>query len=569
VTKRSPFAEALRAALDQSGTFSRQEWAEVLQVSKPAISQWVNDHTLPEPENLRSIVEVVKSADGTPPEVVERLEAALQAPAAQVSPHGLRAGRSFADYAARPLFSAFTRMWNGLTPAVKEAVLAQAVELCGRAFPLQEDTGSAPLSAFLDALGRLSPERREAVLEQAAALCARAEQAPWEEAAPGALRLVAAQADDGAVAEAARTAPARSYSVSVRNGVRLADALRAGPMHLAAVRDGVQAPRYDFYTLRRGRDDDPRRRFAMLQLTRKLEFGSIRANELLLYVVRGSVRLRAAPASRWTELASGGDGQVFWIRSPGESPGLPPLQVEPTSVQPPLLLAVFYARNGVEVESDASGQWFRPAETPWTPVAGHDAPVVVGAIPDGEAALEAFVAGNPIRDAHSVHRGARGAGQLSDADPPWWETGGSALNVRVLRFHRPAQGQTEDAVWLDSHGGEEIIIPLRGRFLCVYVDLHEGETDFRDDTCARFPDARRRHLGAESASEWSPSFPQPLPDLMLLDSHCAHGFFAVGDEDCYALHVRFLPSLAALGAGGEPIPEEAPRPYEAPRVVNQ
>jgi hypothetical protein len=589
VKNHSPFAKSLRALLDESGVLARREWAQVLRVSTAAISQWVNDRTIPEPENLRSIVRIVSSSDRTRPELLERFNEVISAPAGQVSPHGLRAGRSFADYMTRPLFSTFERMWNGLTPSMKETVLADAVELCSRAFEAEQSLadggiqGAWSLKGFLDALSRLPARQREQVLVDATALCARIDTShshSEENAETPKLRLLAGLLPATAgppelMAGAAQPSFPNSHSVVVCDGISLEDALRSGPRSIGAVRDGaLRAPEYEFFELRRSGNDDSRRRIAIWTVPTNRRYGSLKVNELFAYVLKGAIQYRFTPSREWIELDAGSQRQVLWIRSPGAERGIPPFEVRVVGREKPVVLAVFYCKEGVEVQTDLSGNWFRPQETGWSDVPespSHDATLLItGEIPREAAKLAEFVSDNPIREYGYVHDGARRNHQLRDADPPWWQTDRSALNLRVLQFPRPAPDQKEDAVWLDSHAGEEVIVPLQGKFECVFVDLAEGETEFRDGQCDKFAKERWRHREAESASERkTPFVEEPLPGIMLLKSSCAHGFFATGDRECYALHVRILPPSHESSSGGETAPTSEQWIYPEPRAVNQ
>src|SRR5215510_3181024 len=58
--QRSPFATALARLLDETKLLTRQQWAELLDVSPAAISQWVNDKTIPRPEVLRMVIDALE-----------------------------------------------------------------------------------------------------------------------------------------------------------------------------------------------------------------------------------------------------------------------------------------------------------------------------------------------------------------------------------------------------------------------------------------------------------------------------------------------------------------------------
>lgn len=55
--KRSKFAEAISAILDASG-MTRKEWARALNISESAISQWLNDLSVPKPELLNRFLDL-------------------------------------------------------------------------------------------------------------------------------------------------------------------------------------------------------------------------------------------------------------------------------------------------------------------------------------------------------------------------------------------------------------------------------------------------------------------------------------------------------------------------------
>jgi transcriptional regulator with XRE-family HTH domain len=125
------FANALRALLDESQVFTRAQWAEFLGVTEPAISQWVNDDTLPRADNLRMIIDVLQESDEVNPELLQRFRTMASRPAHEVSPHGDRLGRSVAHYLLKPLLEGFLRNLNSIEPDKQERVLLGAMDLCG------------------------------------------------------------------------------------------------------------------------------------------------------------------------------------------------------------------------------------------------------------------------------------------------------------------------------------------------------------------------------------------------------------------------------------------------------
>ncbi len=130
----SDFANALRHLLDGTGIYSRAEWAELLGVSPPAISQWLNDVTLPRPEILRMIVDVINESDHAPEAAsfVRRFKRMAMKPGHQVSPHGERLGKSANHYIIRPILETFLRRLEQLDPEIQEEILLNASLECAR-----------------------------------------------------------------------------------------------------------------------------------------------------------------------------------------------------------------------------------------------------------------------------------------------------------------------------------------------------------------------------------------------------------------------------------------------------
>lgn len=118
------FARCLTDLIDRSGAFAnRLEWAEFLAVSQPAISQWVKSRTIPEPENLRMIVQRVEEAGGDPT-LLEKFNAMALKPAREVSPIGDRFGFSVAEYLLKPRRDALLTRLRRLSVADQEALLS-------------------------------------------------------------------------------------------------------------------------------------------------------------------------------------------------------------------------------------------------------------------------------------------------------------------------------------------------------------------------------------------------------------------------------------------------------------
>jgi transcriptional regulator with XRE-family HTH domain len=127
----SKFASLLRRMLDESGIFNRSDWATYLGVSEPAISQWLNDHTLPKAEHLRKIIWTLRNKDAVPKTLVTEYEEMLQIPASEISiKHYIRIGNTLGDYVISPLVKTFLMDLKRLRPVEQEELLLLASEKC-------------------------------------------------------------------------------------------------------------------------------------------------------------------------------------------------------------------------------------------------------------------------------------------------------------------------------------------------------------------------------------------------------------------------------------------------------
>jgi hypothetical protein len=126
----SEFAAILRRLLDDTGVFGRREWSEFLGVSQAAISQWLSDRTIPRPETLGMIVDLVKSSDRAPSQLLSEFGAMVSRPASEVSPNGARFGESLAAYLIGPLMDNLLLDLKGLGTALQEKVILKASLLC-------------------------------------------------------------------------------------------------------------------------------------------------------------------------------------------------------------------------------------------------------------------------------------------------------------------------------------------------------------------------------------------------------------------------------------------------------
>lgn len=130
----SLFSKALRMMLDDTGLYTRNEWAEILGVKEEVIEEWISSDGLPTPENLRSIRRVVHEHDRTPPPILSHWEEMAKEHGSKVHPYGQRFGRSVAHYMVKPILEGFMRTLRCLSPKDAEEVLLNSAEMC-RTFP--------------------------------------------------------------------------------------------------------------------------------------------------------------------------------------------------------------------------------------------------------------------------------------------------------------------------------------------------------------------------------------------------------------------------------------------------
>lgn len=184
--KTSEFASLLRQLLDETDIFVRSEWAAFLNVSEAAISQWVNDKTVPRPELLRMIVQLVMSKDDAPHNLLQEFEAMASRSANEVSPNWRRFGQSVCAYMLRPLLEGFLLDLKGLKPEAQERILLRTSLWCAEeaGYDVTSETvirGRNEIRSFKVYEGGLSPR----LLEEAETTVGKIEQK-----VPGFLRIV-------------------------------------------------------------------------------------------------------------------------------------------------------------------------------------------------------------------------------------------------------------------------------------------------------------------------------------------------------------------------------------------
>jgi hypothetical protein len=166
----SEFAQILKRLLDHM--FSRRDWSKFLGVSQAAISQWLSDRTIPKPETLRMIIDVLSNSDHKPKELLAEFEAMTLKLAHEVSPNGERFGDSVSAYLISPLINNFMLDLKGLNSESQERILLSASQACAAEkgflghenYPIAK-TGSRPLTGIQTSLGPVGADETFAALE--------------------------------------------------------------------------------------------------------------------------------------------------------------------------------------------------------------------------------------------------------------------------------------------------------------------------------------------------------------------------------------------------------------------
>ncbi|MDD2657265.1 MAG: helix-turn-helix transcriptional regulator [Candidatus Pacebacteria bacterium] len=97
-SKVSLLAQTLRELIKASG-INQKDWAKILSVSPAAISQWLNDKTLPRPMHIWTMVSIVSGRKDTT-SAIEHFYEMVEVPAKQVTPHYNKIKKSIGHYIA-------------------------------------------------------------------------------------------------------------------------------------------------------------------------------------------------------------------------------------------------------------------------------------------------------------------------------------------------------------------------------------------------------------------------------------------------------------------------------------
>lgn len=190
-TTKSIFALAIKALLDETNLFNRREWAEFLGVSEPAISQWVGDKTIPRPDLLYMMVDVLEHSTDVPEAPLKAFQAMAQQAATEVSPHGKRMLPTVWAYMTRPAFSELSSTLAKLSPEEQAKLLFEKHkkgELTGEAADRVPEKHHVVVAvgATAKVAPRVAEMAPEPVVTSPVVPCARAEDAmscaEWEPA---------------------------------------------------------------------------------------------------------------------------------------------------------------------------------------------------------------------------------------------------------------------------------------------------------------------------------------------------------------------------------------------------
>jgi hypothetical protein len=125
-SKRSQFAQALVGLLDDTGFYTREEWAKFLRISTSAISQWVNDKTLPRADLLAMLLDILRLRGADPAEeALKRFDRIAALPAAEVSPLGARMAPNVASYIEANSFATLGSQLRGMSREQQRAALRE------------------------------------------------------------------------------------------------------------------------------------------------------------------------------------------------------------------------------------------------------------------------------------------------------------------------------------------------------------------------------------------------------------------------------------------------------------
>lgn len=126
VSKQSLFATAIESLLDDTAFFKRVEWASFLGISESAISQWVNDRTVPRADLLRMVLDLLRTRGGqVAAKPLADFDSLCSRPAKEISPLGSRMNPTVGDYIKKVSLVRFARELQELSNDDQQEVLIE------------------------------------------------------------------------------------------------------------------------------------------------------------------------------------------------------------------------------------------------------------------------------------------------------------------------------------------------------------------------------------------------------------------------------------------------------------
>jgi transcriptional regulator with XRE-family HTH domain len=538
-SKRSRFAEAVASLLDATGLYDRASWASFLGVSEAAISQWVNDRTIPRPDLLWLVLGLLEEKDSVAKEPVTAFLAIMDVPSQELSPHGDRFGPTLGDYLTANLSRLYLGVLSDLPFRRREQALYEAI---GRARALKKTPHEQQGSHTIDRIPSQTPNGTGTA-------------AHGKRIAASTRRRNEASANDGIAPVVFR---GRRVALFLRTGRKAIGVLSANGLRqeLVGLFGAPGTPNVH---------GTPSLASMLWKIPQEAQsFGAFGVDEMLFVLLKGSVSWHYEGVEQpFTLSARPNCPRLFWV------PGIP--RHREASVLPPFMvraksnyavgLVLFYSKFGVNFSERGHGQiamhtlpWADgDAHEYWTRMRQREAqdgrtmPPIIGRLPSTQESI------GPV--SHSRNLGTN-LHDMAVRDKQWyyeeipsWRIGPSAvLRPSIIRLPAHAAANTAD-IWLASHRGAELVLPLSGIVELVSVELKPAETELASVRASSFDCRRWMMSRAASARESRSGF----ADIAMVSTEASHGFRGIGSRNASALLVRCAADL--VGRERLPKPE--------------